>query len=240
MWLLLCNVQDTSVLWAYRGLRSRGLEPVEVVSAESLVYSISIEHRIATNNFGTRITLVDGREVNSASVRGTLNRIHTLPSKHLRAADPADRQYAEQELYALFLSWLYALPGTMLNRPAPGGLCGAWQSQSKWHWLASQSGLTTNEYRQGAMIPEKMPYLFPNTFARTVIVVAGHCFGAVVSEQVRRGCTQLAQSCGVEILGIEFQVGDGGEWIFSRATPLPEIRAGGEPLLDALFDIFTK
>lgn len=238
MWLILCNAKDTTALWAYRGLKARGLRPLEIISAEALVYSTCLKHRIESNNVSTRIKLTDGRVLDSASVRGTLNRIEYLPSEHLLAADSVDRQYAEQELHALFVSWLYALPGTVINRSSPQGLSGAWMHQSKWLWLASQAGLSTPFYRGGAMIGEDAT--LPQLLRQTVIVLAGRCFGAPVPENVRRGCAKLAQLCQVETLGIDFKVESNGKWTFASATPVPEIRLGGEPLLDAVVETLMK
>lgn len=226
-------------MWAYQGLKVRGLHPVEIVWAESLVYSTSIEHRITSNSAATQIKVADGRVINSASVRGSLNRLYQLPSEHLRAADSTDRQYAEQELYALFLSWLYALPGKMFNRPAPQGLSGAWLHQSKLTWFASQAGLSTEIYRQGSQ-PNLDDSFVTKTFGQTLIVSGENCFGAVAPENVRKSCVRLAQMCGVEMLGVDFRINSSGEWIFQRATPLPDLRIGGDALLDALFKELTK
>lgn len=240
MWMVLCNAKDTAALWAYQGLKARGLHPVEIVSAESLIYSKSIKHCIEPRHTRTQIKLTDGRVIDSASIRGSLNRIHLLPSDHLRAANPADRRYAEQELQALFLSWLYALPGKTVNRPAPFGLCGVWLFQSKWTWLASRAGLSTGVFRQGSMIKESAPPNYLNPAARTVIVLAGRCFGASAPPAVRQGCVKLAQACEAEMLGVDFCIDADGEWIFAGASTVPEIRIGGEPLLNALFEVFQS
>lgn len=240
MWLVLCNANDDSARWAYLGLKKRGLHPLEIVWAESLAYSTSIKHRLETNNAATQIKLADGREINSASVRGVFNRLYRLPTEHLRAADTTDRQYAEQELYALFLSWLYALPGKMLNRPAPQGLSGAWLHQSKLTWFASQAGLSTKIYRQGSALSENSQTLASQDCGQTLIVLGETCFGAFAPEQVRQNCVQFAKMCGVEILGVDFRFDSQGEWIFAGATPLPDLRIGGEALLDRLFEALTK
>jgi hypothetical protein len=240
VWLVLSNANDAAALWAYRGLKARGLHSVEIVWAESLVYSTSIEHRIESNSPLTEIKLADGRVLASASVRGTLNRLYSLPFAHLRAADATDRSYAEQEIYALFLSWLYALPGKTINRAAPQGLCGAWLHQSKLVWLAAQAGLTTNVYRQGSMIGEETPIPLSNNDAQTVIVLGKRTFGFVAPEDVRAACVRLAQMCGAEMLGVDFKVNRRGEYTFAGATPLPDLKIGGEALLDALFEIFVQ
>lgn len=238
MWLVLCGSKDLSALWAYQGLKARGLQPVELISAESLVYSPRMEHRIESNNASTRIKLADGRAIDSASIRGTLNRLQSLPTEHLRAANPADRQYAEQELYALFLSWLSALPGMMLNRPAPPGLCGAWRHPSEWTRLALQAGLSAGIYRQSDSRGDAAPVYSPAAAAKNVIVLAGRCFGAPAPPLVQRGCLKLAEICEVELLGVDFRVDTNSHWVFAGATPLPEIRLGGESFLDGLFEVF--
>jgi hypothetical protein len=215
-------------------LKARGLRPVEIITAESLVYSNCIEHRVATNDTSTQICLADGRAINSASVCGTLNRLHFLPTAHLSAANRIDREYAQQEIYALFLSWLEALPGVTLNSPAPRGLCGAWRHPSEWNRLSSQAGLKTAAYRQGTSLGQAAPVPLPNDQTASVIVLDQQCFGTEAAANIRQSCIKLAQASQVKLLEVNFSVNSNGEWFFSGATPLPEIRLGGEPFLDHL------
>ena len=95
MWLVLCTSDDLPALWVARGLIARGLQPLEVVTAEALAYNQRFEHRLVAGRPSVNITLADGRVIDSKTVRGTFNRLNFIPGSHLRASSK-DRQYAEQ------------------------------------------------------------------------------------------------------------------------------------------------
>jgi hypothetical protein len=78
--------------------------------------------------------------------------------------------------------------------------------------------------------------LFPaGTPTQQVVVVDGQTFApSQVPEDIRAGCVRLADAAQTPLLGVDFVAGPGGSWTFAGATPLPELRAGGAPLLDAL------
>src|SRR5690348_304642 len=107
MWLVLCASSDIPALWAYQGLKARGLEPLELVSAEALAYSRRWEHKVGADGVGTIISLVDGRTICTNEARGTLNRLSWIPTQHLSTSNQVDKEYAIQELNAFFMSWLY-------------------------------------------------------------------------------------------------------------------------------------
>ncbi len=238
MWLVLCQPTDFAALWAYRGLQRRGLVPLELVSDELLAYSLHWEHRLGSQGVRTVIGLADGRTVEGERVHGAVNRLTGVPTAHLGRAGSRDRDYAAQELHALVLSCLAALPGPVLNRPRPQGLSGAWRHTSEWVWLAARAGLPTPTYRQGSadegdplaeqrLVPAGTPVVH-------TIVVAGQVFGPGLPAAIRAGCRRLAELAALDLLGIEFAVDGSGAWIFAGATPLPDLRLGGAPLLDVL------
>lgn len=242
MWLVLCASNDISALWAYRGLAARGLTPLELVSAEMLAYSVHWEHRLGADGVSIDITLADGRRIRSENTRGVLNRLLSVSSEHLLLANPADRDYATQELTAFFMSWLYALPQPVLNRPTPRGLSGQWRHVSEWIWLASKAGLPTPDYRQtsrdrvdGMGIERGLVPI--GTPVSTVIVVEGNIVGSPLPAEIQEGCRRLAELSGTELLGVEFAAGSTGLWTFAGATPLPDLRLGGQVLLDIMASV---
>ena len=80
---------------------------------------------------------------------------------------------------------------------------------------------------QGRLVP-------PDTPVQTVFVVAGQVVGATLPRHIRHGCRRLAELSHTALLGIEFAAGSADPWTFAGATPMPDLRLGGEPLLDAL------
>jgi hypothetical protein len=175
----------------------------------------------------------------SDTVQGVLNRLLSVPPEPLRWAAPADRDYATQELTAFYLSWLYALPQPVLNRPTPQGLCGQWRHVSEWVWLASQAELPVPDYRQSGrdLIDERFSerrLVASGTPVHTVLVVAGQTAGAAAPSSILAGCRRLAELADTALLGVEFAPGSAGPWTFAGATPFPDLRLGDEALLDIL------
>ena len=54
------------------------------------------------------------------------------------------------------------------------------------------------------------------------------------SRALARSCAALAARVGVGLLGVEFAQGADGPWTFAGASPQPDLRLGGEAILDAL------
>ncbi len=236
MWIVFCSGEDVSALWAYQELRARGLQPLELVTAEMLSYRVRWDHRVGASGASISITLADGRVIRNDSVRGTLNRLTHVPLKHL--AGTPDYDYVTQEYTAFFMSWLFALPQPVLNRADAQGLCGAWRHISEWLSLANGAGLPTPAYRQTShdQIDETLQLrrLYPmGTPTTSAIVVGREVVGPSLPPEIRAGCLRLAHLSQTPLLGVEF-VTVANSWTFAGATPMPDLRLGGEPLIDAL------
>jgi len=237
MWLVLSEPDDRSALWAWEGLKARGLDPIDIVTPQALVLALGWEHRLGIAGNRTRIRLHTGKILDTTLLRGVLNRIGYLPPALFARAAPDDRMYAMQEMNALFLSWLSAIESPVLNRPSPQGLCGAWRHASEWAALAARSELPALPFRQsslteGCPAPRWCP---PGAAARTVLVVAGDAIGSEVPEEIAAGCRRLTELAGLGIAGFEFVEGAGTGWLLAGVTPQPDLSAGGEPLLNSLF-----
>jgi hypothetical protein len=237
MYLVMCALTDVPALWAYYGLKNRGLAPIELVSSEMLVLSLRWEHRVGRDVASIMITLADGSSISSDSICGVLNRILSVSTDHLRMVNQADRDYATQELNAFFTSWLYALPKPTLNPATPQGLSGRWRNISEWVLLASKAGLPVADYTQTSHdnIYDVERKLFASVKpVKTVIIVDGHAVGIHAPSHIIEGCQNLAELSETQLLGIEFAVGESGEWTFANATPFPDLRLGGKRMLDVL------
>jgi hypothetical protein len=237
MWLAFCDSTDQAALWAAEGLRTRGLDPLVWVSPEGLAGSRCWEHRVNRTGADIAITLADGSRLESKAVRGVLNRLVTVPYEPLRHVEPEDCEYASQELTAFFLSWLHALPCPVLNRATPQGLSGSWRHRSEWVWLSAQAGLPTPRYRQSSLSDEEVrdaKGTSPAGAVVTVLAVGQHVVGESAPPSILNGCRRLAHLTGTPLLGIEFTADSDGAWTFSGATPQPNLRRGGDALLDAL------
>jgi hypothetical protein len=243
MWLVLCSSSDTSGLWVYEGLRQLGVGPIELVLSESLAFGRRWEHRLESSATQFRVTLPDGRVLCSSRIRGAINRLLAPAPGIEQQAAISDREYAQAELQAFYLSWLQGLPGVVINRPGAVGLCGPWYHTSEWVCRASRAGLKAPVYRQTATDIAEGGYasLTPDG-ATTINVIAfrGQVYGGRVAEPVARACTRLAQEARTELLGIELRASQNGEWTFAGATPCPNLEVGGMPLLRSLAQALTQ
>jgi hypothetical protein len=239
MWLMICSAQDESALWAYYGLRARGLHPLELVTAETLTTSARWEHTVGVDGANFTVTLADGRVINNRQINGVVNRLTYVPLHHLAGAP--DFEYAQQEYTALFMSWLKTLPAPIFNGVQSQGLSGAWRHVSEWVWMAAQSGLPTASYTQSSHdeIDETMQLrtIVPEGTPTTMVITLGNCvFGPSLPPHISDACQALGRLAQTALLGIELAMGhpDGDRWTFAGATPMPDLRLGGEPLLNEL------
>jgi hypothetical protein len=236
MWLVLCSRGDAAAIWAHRGL-ARRLAPLVLLHPETLVHGCRWDHRIGSAGASTRITLASGLTLEQGQVRGVLNRLVGVTADFF--AGSGDAEYAALEMHALLLSWLHSLPIPVINRPHAQGLAGTWRHGSEWVQLAARSGLPTPRYRQASADSRRdlygeTPLFPPGTATDTVLVLGGRTAGAPAPPTIAAGCIRLAELASTPLLGVDFALGESGPWTFAGATPLPDLRLGGEPFLDLL------
>ncbi len=243
MWMVLCNANDMAAMWLYEGLRSMRLRPLELVTAQALAYSTHWEHRLGSEGLSVRVGLPDGRWLASDGCNGVVNRLLAAPLDLVQRAVPGDRDYAMQENSAFYMSWLYALPHPVMNRPTPQGLCGQWRHPSEWAMLAAQAGLPVTPWEQSGQDTEDRSYttVAPQGAAvRSTIVADGKTFGAPAPEEITRGCEKLSELCGTPLMGVDFYSSPQHTWTFAGATPNPDLRSGGWPLVETIAQVLRK
>lgn len=245
MWLVLCDTHDSSAAWAGQRLKARGLQPVEILSADELALSDFQEHRLEGRSGWTlRFRTESGVQVDGSRLHGVLNRLYTVPIGHWRRATAADQSYVQQELVAFFLSWLAALRCPVINRPTPQGLSGQWRLESEWAWLARRAGLPTAIYRQTSRdrIDEahgERRLVPKGALVNTAIVIGGRVVGPALPPALAAACVRLARLAGTQLLGIDFVRDAQQAWSFAGASPTPDLRLGGEALIGTLLDAMT-
>ena len=238
MWLVLCEPSDGAALWAYAGLRDRGLSPLELISPQALVCSTRSVHRIGEHGASFEIGLPDGRRLSSGDIKGVLNRWSNVPTNHLIGASESETRYAAEELNALVLSWLACIGRVAINRPSPRGLPGAWRSGSEWAMLAARAGFPVAALRLSS---HHAPVVqAPAIETRSLIVLGGRIFGAELPPHVAQACARLAQLADTDLLGIELHIDTAHRMYFGAATPWPDLRIGGRGLIDHLHHCLTS
>jgi hypothetical protein len=244
MWLLLSEKTDAAALWAYQGLKDRGFAPLEWITPQSLNPSVQWNHRLGEKGNNVQITLADGRKIDNETIQGVINRLVSVPFEWQGLMHPDDREYAIQELTAFYISWLHVLPCPMFNRPTPQGLCGQWRHPSEWLLLAAQAELPTPPYHMSSDSTKDvtdwsldLPYA---SSVHTVFVVGDRVIGVPANSPMRSQCQHLAQLSGTQLLGVDFAIAPTKNWLFTGATPFPDLRLGGVDLLDMLFEILQS
>jgi hypothetical protein len=243
MWLVLCSSADASALWAYQGLKRMGLAPLELVTAENLAGSSRWEHRLNSTSTQIKITLSNGLVVDGSRVQGVLNRLHAPSEYATQHAVSSDRDYAQAELLAFYLSWLHALPGVVINRPTPIGLCGPWFHPSEWTIRACRAGLRTPIYRQSARDDHRQrshSAAVENAVMQSVVALRGEVFGGELPASVAKACGKLVAEAETEMLGIDLSLDSNGQWQFASAAPSPDLRLGGPRLVQRLAQILIQ
>jgi hypothetical protein len=240
--LVLCHEADASAMWAADALRRRGLSPT-VLTGLDLAAVRGWRHTVGPDGKAEcTLRFEGGRSLHGAEVRGVLNRLSFLPWAWLSRVGGPDRDYAAQEMHAFYLSWLHALPGPMLNRPTPQGLCGNMRHPSAWIALAARAGLPVRAFRQSCTDDPADPWQpSHDPLDRTVLVAGTRVIGPDALVQPHRAaCLRLARDAGCALLGIDFAAEPKGEWRVTRACPAPELTQGGEALADALAEALGR
>src|SRR5688500_20136449 len=98
MWLMICSAHDASALWAFHGLRARGLHPFELVTDEMLTTRARWEHTVGVDGANVNVTLADGRIIDNRYVNGVVDRLTHVALQHL--AGTPDLECAPQEYTA--------------------------------------------------------------------------------------------------------------------------------------------
>ena len=145
--LILAHQNDTTAMRVYTNLVARhNTSEVSIVTDEELVFAQSWRHEITSDYKQTTIQLNSGRMLDNEKIGIVFNRLRGTPMPHFEHAKKADREYAQMEMYALFLSWLFSIPGTVINAASPQGLGARDYSIYKWLALGAQAGLPVREY----------------------------------------------------------------------------------------------
>jgi hypothetical protein len=188
---------------------------------------------------GAALTLVtgDGRTLRSADVGAALNRLAIPPLAVLAAAEPADREYARNELTAFAAGWLRTLAGAVVNAPDPHGLCGRWRQPLEWRTLAARAGMPCAPLKL-ASVPAAAATPAPADGgpSTTVLAVDGRLLGAGVPIALQRGCAKLSRLSATRVLGMRFAGSDPARdgWRLLDATPYPDLSLAGEAGVAAL------
>lgn len=231
--LLLCEPADPVAAWLGQRLRARGLR-VEPLTSESLCLGARWSHRLGRDPATFDVSLADSRRILSAQVCWVLNRLYAVPAAFLVATEDEDRAYAEQEWRALLCSALETLRARgvpVVDAPDPYALAGRWRSPGEWAMLAHRSGLRVDPWRWHDELPDA-----PREDGAVAALVVGArvLSPSALPVEAEAACRRLAGLAQAPLLHVALVPADDGVPRFLGAAPMPDLRAGGEPAVDAL------
>jgi len=235
--LVLSEGFDHAAFWAVDRFRERSIA-VDVVTGEDLAAAECWDHRLGAAGASISIQLRDGRRVVGDATAGVLNRLSYLPNAWLQRIGGPDRDYALQEMYALYLSWLHGLKGPVVNPPAPQGLCGNWRHPSMWMVLAGRAGLPCASFRLSNDDDPTLTWQARAAPAPLTVFVAGNnVIAPTLPGGLHEACRELASLAGVPLLGVDFAPDGSCGWQFIGASVMPDLITGGDALIDALIEV---
>jgi hypothetical protein len=220
MWLVACQDADADAIALAARLRELGLTPLEVVRATDLVHGARWEHRVGRWGTRTRLRLADGREIDSATVDGVLNRLLWVTADGFVGASARDRTYAGGELYALVQSWLAGFGRRAINRPEGLGLCGPWRTPDQWRGPARAAALRIRPFPEADVAPE----------LSALLVLDGAVVDGDAPAAVREAALRLVADLDHDLVELRFDA----DWRFADATLTPMLFLGGEPRVRAV------
>lgn len=245
MHLVLCHLGDATGLGLAQCLAERAPDRVELVTVEALCAAFTWEHRIASDFMTFRVSLADGRRLDAAEIDSVLNRVQTVAPVGARTANQDDADYSTQEFTAFFVSWLAGIDAMVVNEVSPLGLSGRHRSRLEWAQLAVAAGLPIAGQRvstDAALGPSPAwtgSGERPRDTARGALlaaVVGAQCFGDGLPDPLRQGCVALAQSAGLDMLGVEFRRID-GDLRLVDATTMPVLDHSSAEVVDAVAEL---
>ena len=98
--------------------------------------------------------------------------------------------------------------------------------------MAARASVPVPVFRQSSaeeVLPNPVPGAVGGA-AASVFVVGGTTVGTNVPDAIADGCVRLARMAGLELAAFDFN----SEWNLIGATPHPDLRLGGDAVLEAL------
>jgi len=105
--LIFCLTDDAVARSLHDVLFLQGQRELRLVTAAELAFATWLHQADRNGEFFTRIRLQDGFIIEPAMIQKAVNRIPYFQMPHF--INPADRQYAETEMYALYISFLRSI-----------------------------------------------------------------------------------------------------------------------------------
>ncbi len=233
MIVFLCSPGDVSARWFVAELVRQHGVAAQIITPQELVYAPDMQHRLDGAEAFSSVTLKSHGTLDSASITGVVNRLEYLPDAHLANVTATDRAYMQQELLAIWSSWISALPCPVINRPTAISMSGPMFHPAIWQHNAAAAGLPSAHMIYDADLPDPMP---PPP-VQSAIVCQGQCHSTSVSPDLFGACCDLADYVGLDMLEVLFGHGPDG-MVFSYASPIPDLSHADASLIAQMAQMF--
>ena len=235
MIIFLCSPDDISARHFVTGLRRHHGLAAQIITPQELVYAPDMEHRLNGTHTFSSVKLASHGRLDSRSITGVVNRLEFLPDAHLARVNATDRAYSQQELLAIWSSWISALPCPVINRPTAICVTGPLFHPAIWQHHAAAAGLPTAPMLYDVDLPDPVA---PAPM-HSVIVCKDQCHGASLPPGLFGACCDLARLAGLDMLEVMFGQGPSGA-VFSHASPIPDLGRAAPGLLAQVAQIFQE
>lgn len=146
--LIFARTDDETAIRVYSRIRERiDSTSVRFISDDELSHALHWSHRVDSGGVETDILLASGQEIRSSSIGLVFNRLIYPSLDYFSGSSEQTINYAHQEMYALWLSWLKSLSCPVVNPPTVYGISCQNRSLAEWLYLAGQAGFPTDTYR---------------------------------------------------------------------------------------------
>lgn len=233
MIVFLCNPDDITARMFVAKLRRRHGVDAQIITPQELVYAPDMQHLLDGPEVYSAVTLKTHGMLDSASITGLVNRVDFLPDAHLVTVSPTDRTYMQQELLAIWSSWISALPCPVINRPTATSMVGPVYHPAIWHHYAAAVGLPVAQMTYNTDLPDPVTPV-P---LQSVIVCQGTCYNALLPTDLFSACSELAAYVGLDMVELFFGSGTRGI-VFSYASPIPDLSRATTDLITQVAHVF--
>jgi len=169
--------------------------------------------------------ILNDKQVPIDEITGAVIRLSYVNESELSHITSADRAYVAAEISAFLAFWLSELTCPLLNRPAPGTLCGPCWRREQWLTSARRVGLKVRSEARYLSLEASAtrPGYASEEFVKgdqIVTIVGERCFGDVHSTLLERSRC-LAELAKVSFLRLHFN-GPDSNAVFMNATVYPD------------------
>ncbi len=242
MWLILTEPFDPSGAWLCDGLTARSGQLFHHCTSNDIDRDSRCERGGETGREWFRLHTRDGTVIDSRTVRGVVNLLLSMPPGLSKRMNPADQTAAVRNFAAPFMRWLHHCRGPVFNRPNAQGICGDIRMPAEWISAAESVGLPclasethwsrSSWFSRPDRVEELPPLQRVLVIGETILPLSTR--GASLPAHITTACSRLAVLAQAPLLGIDLVPLRGDRWCFAGAHHRPDLKAGGQPAIDAI------